>query len=259
MIITLTTDFGTGSPYVAQMKGVILTSAPTVTLVDITHDVPPQDVRQGALVLEDTTPRFPDGTLHLAVVDPGVGTSRKLVYADLGRQRYLAPDNGLLSCVAARASARRLIALTNRRYWLPDVAPTFHGRDILAPVAAHLSRGVPPEQLGEPLDRLASLAWPAVTHAEQCLTGAVLAMDSFGNLITNIRDEDLAAIPDPSAVQVLCSGVTVSGLVRTYGQRPTGSVVALIGSNSRLEVALVGGSAAKRLKAVVGDPVVVTW
>jgi S-adenosyl-L-methionine hydrolase (adenosine-forming) len=259
MIITLTTDFGTGSPYVAQMKGVILTIAPAVTLVDITHDVPPQDVRQGALVLEDTTPRFPEGTLHVAVVDPGVGTARRLVYAELGRQRYLAPDNGLLSRVAVTASARRLIALTNRSYWLPDVSPTFHGRDILAPVAAHLSRGVPPEQLGEPLDHLESLAWPAVTHEAQCITGTVLAIDSFGNLITNVRVEDLAAIPDPSAVQLTCSGVTVTGLVHTYGQRPSRSVVALIGSNRRLEVALVGGSAAKRLKAVVGDPVVLTW
>ncbi len=259
MIITLTTDFGTGSPYVAQMKGVILTIDPAVTLIDITHDVPPQDVRQGALVLEDTAPRFPDGTLHVAVVDPGVGTARKLVYADFGRQRYLAPDNGLLSLVAATACARRLIALTNRSYWLPDVSATFHGRDIMAPIAAHLSRGVPPEQLGEPLDRLESLAWPTVTHEAQSVTGAVLAIDSFGNLITNIRNEDLAAIPDPNAVQVTCSGVTVSGLAYTYGQRPAGSVVALIGSNRRLEVALVGGSAAKRLQAVVGDPVVLTW
>lgn len=259
MIITLTTDFGTGSSYVGQMKGVILSIDPAAVLVDITHALPPQDIRQAALVLEEVAPRFPAGTLHVAVVDPGVGTARPLVYAELGPQRYLAPDNGLLSRLALATPPTRVIALTNPAYWLPQVSRTFHGRDILAPAAAHLSRGLPPEQLGTPGARLESLAWPPVTHGARRIEGSVLQIDAFGNVISDITWQDLTAREPPDAVSVVCGGEAVTGLVRTYADRPPETLVALVGSSGRLEVAVVGGSAARRLAVRIGDPVVVTW
>ena len=140
-IITLTTDFGAGSPYVAEMRGVILAICPQSTIVDVTHDVPRGDVRQGALVLHQITPAFSQGTIHVAVVDPGVGTERRILFARLGRQCYVAPDNGLLSAVAQYASPRSFIELTERQFWRPKVSATFQGRDVMAPVAAHLAAG----------------------------------------------------------------------------------------------------------------------
>ncbi len=152
-IITLTTDFGSGSPYVAQIKGVILSIHPQAVLVDVTHDIAPQDVRQGALVLDDVTGRFPPGSIHVAVVDPGVGTDRRILAAEIGGRYYLAPDNGLLGRLAGRDPAARLVALTKREFWLPAVSATFHGRDILAPAAAHLSLGTALDDLGEAWDQ----------------------------------------------------------------------------------------------------------
>src|SRR5262245_59451134 len=132
-LITLTTDFGVGSPYVAQIKGVILSICREIDLVDISHSVSPQSIREGAVVLADATPRFPAGTIHVAVVDPGVGTSRRIVYAEIGPQRYIAPDNGLLSLLAQRDQPRLIVALENSNYWLSERSLTFHGRDIMAP------------------------------------------------------------------------------------------------------------------------------
>ena len=151
-IITLTTDFGTGSPYVAAMKGVILSINPAATIVDISHAVPAQDIARGALVLEDTTPWFPADTIHVAVVDPGVGTQRSILYARIGPQQYIAPDNGLLGRLMARTRPSLVLRLTEREYWLPEVSHTFHGRDIMAPVAARLSLGLDPRRLGPPPD-----------------------------------------------------------------------------------------------------------
>jgi S-adenosyl-L-methionine hydrolase (adenosine-forming) len=141
-LITLTTDFGQGSPYVAQLKGAILTGCREVDLVDVSHAIGPQSIREGAVVLADATPRFPPATIHVAVVDPGVGTQRRLVYAEIGEQRYLTPDNGLLTLLARRTPPSRIVALETRRYWATEPSSTFHGRDNLAPVAAHPARAL---------------------------------------------------------------------------------------------------------------------
>jgi len=188
-VITLTTDFGTDSPYVAAMKGTILSINPDATLVDITHAIPPQDVRRGSIVLEGVAERFPAGTIHVAVVDPGVGTDRAIIYVEIGRHRYVAPNNGLLSRLAARTAPSKIIRLENREYWLPEVSSTFHGRDIMAPVAAHLSLGVPPERLGPPVLGLIEIEWPEVRQSLKRLEGVVQEIDSFGNLITNVTAE----------------------------------------------------------------------
>jgi len=253
-VITLTTDFGDGSPYVAAMKGVLLTLAPEATLVDITHGIQPHNIRQGAMVLDQAAPWFPAGTIHLAVVDPGVGTERALVCADIGQQRFLAPDNGVLGLVARRQSPTRVIELTETAYWRQPVSPTFHGRDILAPVAARLASGVDPAKLGRKHAELVALDWPEPRKAGEELRGCVVWVDAFGNLITNISQEMLSEIGG-SNCEVSCAGHVVQDMVRAYGQQPPGTLVALVGSAQLLEIALVQGSAAERLGAKVDDPI----
>ena len=254
-LITLTTDFGQGSPYAAQMKGTILSRCREVDLVDITHAVGPQKVREGAVVLADATPGFPPGTIHVAVVDPGVGTERQLVYAEIGQQRYLAPDNGLLTLLARQSPPLRLVALENRRYWAEKPSSTFHGRDILAPVAAHLAGGVDPADLGPLLESLVLLSFPQPIRSAGSVSGEVLYVDSFGNLITNIGREDLEPLGDLTRLSIECGGRTVPGLVPTYAAAGAGQIVVLFDSQARLEIAMVRGDAAGELAAGVGTPV----
>jgi S-adenosyl-L-methionine hydrolase (adenosine-forming) len=257
-LITLTTDFGLGSPYVAQMKGVILSLCREAELIDITHAVGPQNVREGAIVLADATPRFPPGTIHLAVVDPGVGTTRRMTYAEIGEQRYLAPDNGLLSFLTRREPPRRIISLENSQIWLPNPSHTFHGRDIFAPVAAHLANGLDPADLGPARDELFLLDWPEPRKSSSRIAGEVLYVDSFGNLVTNIMAADIAALGRPASLVVECGGREVRGLVRSYAAAMTGEFVALLDSQGRLEIAVVNSSAARELHLDVGEPVVVS-
>lgn len=257
-LITLTTDFGTGSPYVAQMKGVILSLCREVDLVDLSHAIKPQNVREGAVELADAAPRFPAGTIHVAVVDPGVGTGRRIVYAEIGEQRYVAPDNGLLSLLARRDSPQRIFALENPRYWLPQVSPTFHGRDIMAPVAAHLARSLAPAELGPPQGGLVMLDWPELQRSADGIVGEVLCVDSFGNLITNIDFDELEALGHPAGLVIECGGHQIRGVVQTYAAALAGELVALIDSQGRLEIALVEGSAARELRIEPGEAVVVS-
>jgi hypothetical protein len=254
-VITLTTDFGHGSPYVAAMKGVVLSLNPAATLVDITHDVPRQDVRYGAIVLEDVTDRFPAGSIHVAVVDPGVGTERPIVYARVGRQGYVAPDNGLLSRLARRTRPEKIVRLAEPEYWLHPVSKTFHGRDIMAPVAARLSLGLEPDHLGIPQDELEMLDWPEVHVLPDRIEGSILWIDAFGNLITDIKSAMIGEPVRAAPVTITCRGRSVEGIAGTYGEHPQGALIALIGSSDRLELAVVGGNAARRLGAQVGDVV----
>jgi S-adenosyl-L-methionine hydrolase (adenosine-forming) len=254
-LITLTTDFGVGSPYVAQMKGVILSIYRDVEVIDISHAIGPQNIREGAVVLADATPRFPASTIHIAVIDPGVGTSRRIIYAELGEQRYLAPDNGLLSLLAGRHPFKQIVALENADYWLPQPLHTFHGRDILAPAAAHLAAGIDPEKLGKPRDAMVMLHWPQPKKSASSVTGEILYIDSFGNLITNINRDDVQTLGNPASLVVDCGGRQIRGIVPTYGAALNGEFVALFDSQGRLEVAKVGGNAAQDLQIHVGDTV----
>jgi S-adenosylmethionine hydrolase len=258
-IITLTTDFGAGSPYVAATKGVILSICPTATIVDISHDIPPQDIRRGALVLDEVAEWYPKGTIHVAVVDPGVGTDRAIVYARIGEHHYVAPDNGLLSRRAARTTPSKIVQLANPEYWLEQVSSTFHGRDILAPVAAHLAAGLDPDRLGPPLERLTSLDWPEVRQTLSRIDGHVIEIDSFGNLITNITANIFAGRPTDRRACVVCNIYETWGIYRTYGDQPNGTFIALIGSNGRMELAIVGDNAARRLGIGAGAPVTIAW
>ncbi len=258
-LITLITDFGEGSPYVAAMKGVILALNRAVTIVDVTHSIPPQDIRRGAIVLAEITPLFPSGSLHLAVVDPGVGTSRAVVYVEFGEQRYIGPDNGIFSRLAERRAATKIRAITDARWFREPVAATFHGRDIMAPVAGRLSLGLDPDELGPPHPALAALAQPGASKVANSIKGEVTAVDSFGNLATNITRAMLAGVPTDDSVGVFCDEHETSGIFKTYAEQPAMTLIALVGSNDCLELAIVQDSAAIMLGVGVGASVEVRW
>lgn len=257
-IITLTTDFGTSGPYVAAMKGVILGINSAARMIDVSHEIGPQNIREAALCLAAVAPYFPDGTIHLVVVDPGVGTRRRLLCVRMHDQIFLAPDNGLLSWAAHDALSVERFELTERNYWRKHISVTFHGRDILAPVAAFLSLGVSPDSFGNPVDDWVQIPWPVPKSIAGGLEGEVLAIDRFGNLITSISEANLIAASRDVA-RVVCAGAEVGALGRTYSDVGEGDLVALIGSHSLLEIAVRNGSAAARLGCPVGLTVVVVW
>jgi len=245
-LITLTTDFGDGSPYVAAMKGVILGINPEARLLDLSHRIPPQDVRHAAFFLREALPYFPREALHVIVVDPGVGTERSLLYVEVG-PRLLVPDNGCWTDLArAVGTAPTVIRLAEPRYWRPEVSATFHGRDILAPVAGHLSRGLDARLLGPPVHDWVSLKAPALTLEPDRLTGEVVFIDDFGNLLTNIPGAGVLAWRDRS-VRIMVAGHEVHRRVRTYSEAEPGTLVALVSSGGMLEVAVSQGSAAELL------------
>ena len=250
-LVTLTTDFGTLGGYVAQLKGVLLTRIPDVRLVDITHQLPPQNVSAAAILLADTLHHFPDGAVHMGVVDPGVGTARPILAGRCRNGLFVGPDNGLFSL----CEIREAVALDQPRYWLANVSHTFHGRDIMAPVAAALAAGTPLRDLGSPVTRWETLEMPPPDRDGDRLTARVLTSDSFGNLITNLTSRDLpgTAIARVPAGAIARAVVRVAGkpipLVGCYGEREPGDGVALLGSSGRLEIAVVNGSAKDRYGA----------
>jgi S-adenosyl-L-methionine hydrolase (adenosine-forming) len=258
-IITLTTDFGEGSRYVAAMKGVILSINPNAQIIDVTHVVPHQDIRTGAIVLAETARWFPPETIHIAVVDPGVGSDRRIVYARMAQQHFIGPDNGLLSGVSRIDSPAQIVCITNPKHWMVDISPTFHGRDIMAPVAARISLGLDPEELGEPCESLIELDWPTVQQVPNRIEGEVIEVDSFGNLITNITREMLHGVPASDIVLVRCEEHETQGIFATYSDQPPMTFMAHVGSTGRLELAIVDENAAAMLGVRVGAPVRVSW
>jgi S-adenosylmethionine hydrolase len=251
-IITLTTDFGAGSPYVAAMKGVVLSIAPMARIVDLSHQLPPRDIRHAAFFLLGAIPFFPPEALHVVVVDPGVGTERALLYIEVNGHRLLAPDNGCWSLLARDADAV-VWRLNAPQYWRQPVSPTFHGRDILAPVAAHMSCGVAPEAIGERVHDWVRWEPPSPVRTAHQITGEVLFVDGFGNLITNIPAEWMRA----ATPRIRVGNHDVPCFVRTYGAAPPGTLVALTSSFGLLEIAIAQGDAATRFAVQVGAPVCV--
>jgi S-adenosylmethionine hydrolase len=236
-IVTLTTDFGLGDPYVAEMKAVILGLTRDVHIVDITHDIAPHDVPGGALALEAAAPHFPAGTVHVGVVDPGVGTARRGLALRWHGSVFVGPDNGLFTPFLREGRAFELAAPQFRR---PAVSRTFHGRDVFAPAAAHVARGIDVERMGPPLADPVRLDWPEESEADGRAVGAVIHVDRFGNLLTSIRAETVEAL-GPDAV-VECAGRAMR-LVATYADLGEGEVGGLIGSGGRLEIAVYRGRA----------------
>jgi len=257
-LISLTTDFGAGSPYVAAMKGVILGINPAARLVDLSHDVPAQDVPHAAYLLAAAVPYFPASVLHVAVVDPGVGSARAVLYVEVDGHRLLVPDNGCWTLLVREGSPPPLVyRVSEPRFWRQPVSATFHGRDIFAPVAAHLSLGLAPQALGPPAAEWVVLPQRPPRIEADRLAGEVEFMDHFGNLITNIPGPDFTALAGrPVRIQV--AGQDVPRRVRTYADAEPGSLVALVSSSGRLEIAVAQGSAARQLQARVGTEVTVT-
>jgi len=254
-IITLTTDFGEDSPYVAAMKGVILSVNPAARLVDLSHDIPAQDVRHTAYFLAGSVPYFPPSTTHVVVVDPGVGSDRALLCIEIGGQRLLAPDNGCWSRLTGEP--KRVIRMTDPRYWRAEVSSTFQGRDILAPVAAHLSLGVDPALLGPPAEKWERLEFPAPWSLEDGVGGEIAFVDHFGNLITNIP----AALVQRQPSQLVIDGISHQEFtwVRTYADAEPGHLSALFSSNGLVEIAVVQGRAAALLGVKTGASVILRW
>jgi S-adenosylmethionine hydrolase len=255
-IITLLTDLGTRDAYVGVMKGVALAVCPTAQLVDLTHEIAPQAVRLGALVLRNAVEYFAAGSVHVAVVDPGVGSARAPVLVVTDRAFLVGPDNGLLTPAAAALGLRAVRRLTRTDFFRQPVSDTFHGRDVFAPVAAHLAAGTPPDAFGPELPGLQPLDLPAPRRAPNALHGEVVYVDRFGNLITNIPAAALTSFHAPG-VSVRIAGMTLSPLAPTYAAVAPGAVVALIGSWRTLEVAVRDGNAAERLQAGIATPVTV--
>lgn len=258
-IITLTTDFGLGSRYIGAMKGVILSINPGAQIVDLSHAVPPREIRAGAIVLAETCPWFPAGAIHVAVVDPGVGSHRRIIYTQIGSQYFVAPDNGLLSRLAMIEPPSKIISVEEPRHWMPEVSRTFHGRDIMAPVAARLSLGLSPDQLGPPLKQLVEIPWAEVQQVPNRIEGEVIEVDSFGNLITNITRAMLDGVPSSDCVIISCEEHETQGIFSTFSDQPPMTLMAHVGSTGRLELAIVDENASAMLGVRVGAPVRVTW
>lgn len=245
MLVTLTTDFGTSDSYVAQMKGVILGLAPSAVLVDITHDISPQDVRQGAVVIDGAMDAFPDGTVHLGVVDPGVGTARRGVAVLTSRGIFIGPDNGLFSAALERVQVLASVSLENPAFHRCPVSSTFHGRDIFAPAAGHLAAGTALHALGPPAGRLVRLSLPRPRQVDGGIEAHVLLIDRFGNLILDLRQGEIAG--DPARQTVAAGDCRIPRISATYADVAPGEPVAYFGSSGRLEVAIRDGNAAQRL------------
>lgn len=253
-LVTLTTDFGQQDGFVGTMKGVIWGICPGARIADISHQIPPQDVRAGAMALWRAAPFFPPGTVHVAVVDPGVGTNRRPLAARLGSHYFVGPDNGLFTPLITdavdRAEGVEFVHLDNPGFWLPRISPTFHGRDIFSPVAAHLANGISLGDMGTPITDPVWLPLPRPERFRGGWRAHVTVVDVFGNLTLDLRADQL---PEHGDVTFLLHGRKVVGLVKSYGYRKTGELVALVDSEDFIEIAVVNGSAAKELGAKVGD------
>ena len=247
-IITLTTDFGLGDPFAGIMKGVILSVNPKARIVDITHGVPSHDILAGAMALQSSCSYFPKGTIHLAVVDPGVGSSRRPLLAISDDYAFVGPDNGLLSHAISSEQRVRVFHLTEADHFLKPVSQTFHGRDVFAPVAAWLSRGMAPESFGTVIDDWIRLDWPTPRRVGNSLFGTVLRVDRFGNLVTNISAGDLVCpTSTPQEIEIEIRGRTIRQLCRSYSEATRDDPFAIIGSAGLLEIAVREASAAALL------------
>ncbi|KPP98565.1 MAG: hypothetical protein HLUCCA01_09200 [Bacteroidetes bacterium HLUCCA01] len=257
-IITLTTDFGMQDFYVSAMKAVILGINRDVRLIDVSHEVPPQDIMAGAWITRNSAFLYPSGTIHLVVVDPGVGTSRRPVAVRIKDQLFVGPDNGIFSLIADQ-HPHDAYELTNTSFWSNERSSTFHGRDIFAPIAAHLSKGVELDTLGVPIDTLISYRWALPVADSEGVQGWVMHIDRYGNLITNITREMLEGMPVKNGVKIYVGNTILKEIVRTYADVDAGSPAALVGGSGHLEIAVNGGNAEELLSGQKGMPISVLF
>jgi S-adenosyl-L-methionine hydrolase (adenosine-forming) len=260
-VITLLTDFGTSDEYIGVMKGVILSINPAVTIVDITHRIDPQDLVQAAYTINACYRYFPPGTIHVSVIDPGVGTGREIIALKMAGFCFLAPDNGILSLLLNNISVDEAISVNNPDYFLNSVSRTFHGRDIFAPVAGHLSRGVMLNQLGSPIDinTVKRLDLPRIKRlSDNVISGTIISVDHFGNLITNIDADTIYSICSgkPEKIPVVeMAGIDIEGLSDNYTTVPVQQPLMIIGSRNLLEISVNQGNAGRLFGKQKGDTI----
>jgi S-adenosyl-L-methionine hydrolase (adenosine-forming) len=250
------TDFGTRDHYSGVIKGVVLGICPDVTLIDITHDLPPHDIAFAAQELAATYKYFPTGTIFLVVVDPGVGTARRGLAADAGDRKFIAPDNGVLTAVFHEAAPKRVVELSERKYARPTVSRTFEGRDRFAPAAAFLAKGIHLEAFGRPVTDYHLLNLPVAEMQGETLVGCVVRVDRFGNIVTNLERKACEKLTNGHAgIDLRVGGKAVNRLVATFADLSRGEIGALFGSTDHLECAAQSASAAEVLGVGAGDPV----
>lgn len=257
-IVTLLTDFGLSDHFVAVMKGVMLSLNPNLMFVDISHLIPPQDIHSGAFILGQAYSCFPSGTIHLAIVDPGVGTARKALAASAGGHIFVAPDNGILSYVQKAEETFAAFEITADHYFRKPVSSTFHGRDVFAPIAGYISRDIPLKQLGPELSDPVQLKIPLPEKVrDNLIQAAILAVDRFGNLITNFKSSDLPFFDPafPRSFKILAGKQEITSYHRTYSEGRPGEIFVVPGSTGYLEIATRDGSAASLLNLKPGLPI----
>ena len=258
-IITLTSDFGYRDPYTAEMKGVILTINPNTTIVDITHDIEKFSIQMGAFTLASAAPYFPKGAVHLAVVDPGVGTQRRPIIIQTKQAYFVGPDNGLLILAAENQGIEHINLIANSKFMLPQTSDTFHGRDIFAPAAAYLERGVKPGEFGPGIFDPVKPEFAKVKRENGVLIGKILHVDSFGNIITNINKAELKQSSIKGQINLKMANCQLQlSFNKTYAETKPNEPLSLIGSHGFLEVALNQGSAAKKYKVKIGEEISVS-
>ncbi len=259
-IITILTDFGQLDAYVAAMKGTILECAPNAKIIDISHDVTRYDIVQAAFILLNSSKYFPINSIHLVVVDPGVGTDRRRIIVQGNRSYYIGPDNGVLSLAVQEEGIRKIVHITDKKYMRSSVTATFEGRDIFAPVAAHRALGVPIESFGKKLDKMIQLSIPQPHISNHHISGEIIHTDGFGNIITNIaffQIQDLIMIGHKYQVTINQITRTMKHM-KSYGYVSLGEPIIITGSSNYLEVSINRGSAQKLFNAVTGDPIAIT-
>lgn len=245
-LITLTTDFGLQDHYVGVLKAVLLSIAPDARLIDISHQIPPQDIMAGAWVVRNSAMLYPPESVHLVVVDPGVGTRRKPIAIRIEDQYFVGPDNGIFSLIADQYNYES-VELTNSKYWRSNPSNTFHGRDIFAPVAAHLANGVPFDKLGKPIEKLETYRWAVPISDKDGVQGWIVHIDHFGNLISNIPESMIREAGGQSNLKIYVGNTILSNIVTTFGDVPDGEPAAYIGSSGVLEIAINKGDAREML------------
>jgi S-adenosylmethionine hydrolase len=255
-LITLTTDFGMTDPYVAEMKGVILGINPNVNIVDLSHEIEKFNIRMAAYTLASASPYFPQGTIHVAVVDPGVGTKRRPLLIQTQKAFYIGPDNGLLTLAAREQQVKHVFQIANPKLMLPEISNTFHGRDIFAPAAAHLAKGIGPDEFGPEIRKIFTAKFARVARGKNTLIGEVLHTDRFGNIITNILAEDLHSIGAESSIYVrLKTRRLWLKLCKSYAEVKKKGALAIVGSHGFIEISVNQGDAASNLGAKTGDKI----
>ncbi len=258
-VITLASDFGLHDHYVGTMKGVILRIHPEARVIDVTHQITVQDVLEASLILDSGYRYFPVGTVHVVVVDPGVGSGRRPILVAGNEHYFVGPDNGTFTAVIDSDPSARVFEIAERRFLLPDTSDTFHGRDVFAPVAAYLSRGVAPDEFGPPVSDPRRLVLPLPRIWGDQIRGEVIHIDSFGNIVSNITRADFERAVGSHRFRILINGKVIDRVHRTYADQERGQVLALFGSNELLEIAVAEGRAERRIGAGKGDTILVEF